>query len=214
MNYLWLFALFLFYWYLEDKSKVYLLMMIPLFFFKKWWFQIGGMILVYTIYRYNLLKKEQSFKRKLELQFSIWLRQLEVLLAYNNVGNAISLSIENAPDLLVPYLNELSQKIKDNPQDESVYLSFLKEFNILSVERTMHHLYRYSVLGTRDVEDQLQRIIVENTNQLKAHRNYLFESRLSFYSFYGLLPMVLMSITILGILFLVLIYLMKGGWNI
>ena len=214
MNYLWLFALVLFYWYLEDKSKVYLLMMIPLFFFKKWWYQVGGICAIYGVYQYHLFQKQASFKRKLELQFSIWLRQLEVLLAYNNVGNAISLSIENAPYLLVPYLNDLSEKIKVNPQDESVYLSFLKELNILSVERTMHHLYRYSVLGTSDVEDQLQRIIMENTNQLRAHRKNLFENRLSFYSFYGLLPMVLMSITILGILFLVLIYLMKGGWNI
>lgn len=161
------------------------------------------------MYQNKLNEKKQS----LNLQFSMWLRLMEVLLAYNTVPVAIDKSIENAPELMIPYLSVLSKQLQSDPHNQQVYRSFMEEYEDINIERAMHHLYRYAHMGTQDASVQLSNLIEDNADNLKQHRDELLEKRLGFFSWYGLIPMFLVSVTFLGLMFIVLTNLMKGGWQ-
>ena len=171
---------------------------------------LGG---AYKRHEWMVQQKINDRKQNLNLQFSMWLRLMEVLLAYNTVPVAIEKSIENAPDLMISYLNDLSEALKVNPLNQDIYTSFMQEYEDLAIERAMHHLYRYAYMGTQDASVQLSNLIEDNAENLKQHRLKLLEKRLNFFSWYGLIPMFLVSITFLGLMFIVLTNLMKGGWQ-
>ncbi|NLC64201.1 MAG: hypothetical protein GX753_00855 [Erysipelothrix sp.] len=172
------------------------------------------LVLSYKRHEMAVNKKEKELKRSLNLQFSMWLRMMEVLLVYNTVTVAIEQSIRYAPLVMKENLEKLYQALLINPQDQETYLNFMKEFGDLNIERAMQHLYRYAYLGNQDASTQLSNLIEDNAENLKEHRKTMFENELNFFSWYGLIPMLLVSITFLGLMFIVLTNIMKGGWQL
>ena len=173
-----------------------------------------GVGLGYYRHIFSVNAKFNSFKRNLNLQFSIWLRMMEVLLAYNTVVVAIGKSIDKAPLLMKTHLESLYEALLEDPNNQDAYFGFMGYMDDLNIGRAMHHLYRYGTLGTEDASTQLSGLIQDNAEHLKTHRKQQFEDRLNFYSWYGLLPMLLVSATFLALMFLVLSNLMEGGWQV
>lgn len=172
---------------------------------------------VFIVYKHPYFKLRRKFKslnKALNLQFSIWLRMMEVLLSYHTVPLAIRYSIEAAPVLMKAPLKTLASLLQQDPLNRDIYLNFMKDFEVLNIERSMHHLYRYAVLGSEDASLQITQMVEDNAKSLVKSREQLFESKLNFYSWFGLLPMMLVSISFLGLMFMVLTHLMKGGWNL
>lgn len=175
------------------------------------------LILIYLVYKqpyFKLMHDIKSLKEALNLQFAIWLRIMEVLLSYHTVVLAIEKSIESAPVLMRVKLKELVIDLKEDPLNRDVYVNFMSEYDDLNIERSMHHLYRYAVMGSSDANVQLTNMIEDNAKELIRIRSEMFESRLNFYSWFGLVPMLLVSLSFLGLMFMVLTNLMEGGWSI
>ena len=170
------------------------------------------MFIMYKRHIFFLRRRLKSYKRKLRIQFAIWLRNLEVLLAYNTVNRAIELSIESSPSLLKESLKGFVEKISFQPRSRSIFIGFLNEFEELYIEQTMHHLYQYSLVGSESSSLQLSTLIEDNAITLQTYRQSLFDSKLGFYGWFGLMPMLWVSMTFLGLMYIVLTHLMKGGW--
>lgn len=175
------------------------------------------LMVVYFFYKLpyiNLNSRLNELLKALELEFSIWLRMMEVLLEFHTVPISIEKSIASAPKLMQAPLQDLSDNLKLDPSNQELYLGFMSEYESLNIERSMHHLYRYTTVGTNDAKLQLSNMIEDNAKTLETNRQDLFEERLNFYSWFGLLPMVYVSFSFLGIMALVLTHLMKGGWHL
>lgn len=202
---------------LLKRRRIEMIVMLMLLFFVPKENQKYFIVLIVFIYKnpYLTLKREfNTLKKSLNLQFAIWLRMMEVLLSYHTVPLAIEASIESAPQLMKGPLKELSNKLKHDPLNRDTYLSFMESYEELNIERSMHHLYRYAVMGSEDATIQLTNMVEDNADSLRKAREDMFESKLNFYSWYGLVPMLLVSMSFLGLMFLVLTNLMKGGWNL
>lgn len=180
---------------------------------KKYWI-VMFMILIYKRHILQLRSKMKKLHSKLEIQFSIWLRMLEVLMAYNTVPKSIALSIDNAPDLIKPSLIIFAEDLALDPLDRALYTDFLSEFDALYIERAMHHLYHFALLGNESSESQLAMLVEDNAMELSNSRKQLFESKLGFFSWFGLLPMLWVSLVFLGLMFMVVSTLMQGGWTL
>lgn len=199
----------------KRRIEMALLLLIMIFIPKQ--YQKYFVVLLIAVYKqpYLLLNsKLNNLKKSLGLQFSIWLRMMEVLLSYHTVPQAIQASIASAPDLMVKPLQILSEELQYDPLNRDIYLGFMKSYGELNIERSMHHLYRYAVMGSDDATIQLSNMIEDNAKVLIKTREKLFEEKLNFYSWFGLIPMLLVSMCFLGLMFMVLTNLMKGGWNL
>lgn len=198
------------------KRKCSVLIMLVVLYFMPSHFQKYFVIVVYIVYKQpylNLRKEYKALQETLNLQFSIWLRMIEVLLAFHTVPMAIYHSIDAAPFLMKKPLKELSLELKEDPLNKAAYLGFMVDYEELYIERSMHHLYRYAILGSEDASLQLSNMVKDNAQGLINTRDKMFEDKLAFYSWFGLIPMLLVSICFLGLMFMVLSNLMKGGWH-
>lgn len=199
------------------RRKIELLLMFAILMFIPKDYQKFFILLIYLVYKqpyFKLNRELKKLKEELNLQFSIWLRMMEVLLSYHTVVLAIEKSIASAPHLMKHHLEILVKKLSHDPLNRDIYLSFMSDYEELNIERSMNHLYRYAVLGSQDANLQLSNLIDDNAKELIKVRESLFERRLNFYSWFGLLPMLLVSLSFLGLMFLVITNLMEGGWNI
>ncbi len=199
------------------RRKVEMLLMLGILYFIPSHLQKFFVLVILLVYKqpYFKIKREYTdLKEMLNLQFSIWLRMIEVLLAFHTVPVAIHHSIESAPTLMKQPLKELSKDLQDEPLNKESYLGFMSDYEELYIERSMHHLYRYAILGSDDASLQLSNMIEDNAQGLINAREKMFEDKLAFYSWFGLVPMLLVALSFLGLMFIVLTNLMKGGWHI
>lgn len=202
---------------LLKKRRIEMILLFIVAYFVPLDYQKYFLVVIFVVYKQAYWKLNQNLnqlKKDLNLQFSIWLRIMEVLLNYHTVVLSIEASIEDSPKLMQHHLQDLVEKLKDDPLDRDVYLNFMSDYESLNIERSMHHLYRYAVMGSTDANVQLTNLIEENAKELIEVRRNLFDSRLNFYSWFGLVPMLLVSLSFLGLMFMVLTNLMKGGWSI
>lgn len=172
-------------------------------------------VLAYLLYKRHIYRVRYQFKKhqaEMLMQFSIWLRSLEVLLDYYTVPQAIEQSISNAPSLMRYQLQELTKSLDVDPMRKETYVNFMSEIEDTNIEKTMYHLYRYAVIGTNEATFQLTNMIKQNTGNLHKQRQNMFDQKLLFYSWFGLIPMLIVSIVFLGLMFLVLTQLLQGGW--
>ena len=198
------------------KRQIECIVMLVILFFMPAYYRKYFLVLIYFVYKmpyFNLKKKVASLQKTLHLQFSIWLRLMEVLLTYHTVAQAIYHSIEAAPFLMKEPLRKLSDELREDPLNQSAYLGFMQDYEELYIERSMHHLYRYALLGSDEASNQLTTMIHNNAQTLIQSRQNLLDGHLNFYSWFGLVPMILVSLSFLGLMFLVLSNLMKGGWS-
>lgn len=180
---------------------------------KKMWV-LALMVIFYKRHILVLRSRMKQLYSKLEIQFSIWLRMLEVLMAYNTVPKSIALSIDNAPDLIKPSLVLFAKELENDPLNKDLYVEYLSDFDALYIERAMHHLYHFALLGNESSESQLAMLVEDNANELSNSRKKLFDSKLGFFSWFGLLPMLWVSLVFLGLMFMVVSTLMQGGWTL
>lgn len=202
---------------LLKKRQIEMLLLLMLLFFIPSDKQKYFVILIIFVYKntyFNLKREFLKLKKSLNLQFAIWLRMMEVLLSYHTVPLAIEVSIASAPELMKKSLQKLVKDLKKDPLNRDTYLNFMSTYEELNIERSMHHLYRYAVMGSEDASIQLSNMVEDNAESLLKAREDMFESRLNFYSWYGLVPMLLVSMSFLGLMFMVLSNLMKGGWHV
>lgn len=106
--------------------------------------------------------------------FPEWLMQMALLMQHSNVQVSIAKSLDGAPKILVPELNALLQRLKEQPKALSSYTDFCKNFDIPETTSCMKMLFAISESGTGDAKVQIQNLLVrvqEMRNRAAERRN-------------------------------------------
>ncbi|WP_228410602.1 hypothetical protein [Erysipelothrix piscisicarius] len=175
---------------------------------------LSGIIILLLLEGMIYLNVYRQYKKQLELllyEFPMWLRELQCLLAYNTVYQAIKLSYPIAPKSLRGSIKELVRGIEVQPSSIGPYHNFLKDYDSLEVRKVMKVLHRVSVSGTNDANIRLNAMIVESHHWLMFSRNQKKEVRITHVSALGLIPLICVGLLFLLLMGLVVVSLMEGG---
>ena len=119
------------------------------------------------------VKAVRTIKTEIEKAFPKWLFDVMLLLQRESVEGAIEKSIETAPPILKRDLKRIVAMLSVKPHDPDAYMSFLRDYNIQSVNEIMHKLYSLAVGANRDSE-VLEVVMEKNIKNLeKAERDSL-----------------------------------------
>ncbi len=105
---------------------------------------------------------KRSVTRGLQMVFPQWLMNVSLLLQSENVQVAIQKSIEDAPPLLKPELDELQAALLLHPTEIEPYLSFLQDYSLPEVQSAMKMLYSISEGTGGNASSQIGDIIRRN----------------------------------------------------
>lgn len=125
---------------------------------------------IHTIIHINTV---HLVRKEIGKAFPRWLFDVMLHLQRESVEGAIEKSLETAPPILKRDLERVVAMLSVKPHDPDAYMSFLRDFNIQSVNEIMHKLYSLAVGANRDSE-VLDVVIEKNIKNLeKAERDSL-----------------------------------------
>lgn len=154
---------------------------------------------------YNRVVKE------INRAFPQWLMQMALLLQTNNVRRAISQSAEEAPAILRPALQELSQKLMEEPDSPELFNSFLEKFELSSIQSAMQMLYSMSTLGSGEVKTQIRALIERNSSLLDKTEKLKNEEKLTKIVTLFYAPQLTISAYLMvGMVMFILVFLQKS----
>ena len=126
-------------------------------------------LLLWMIYRFGRNIARRVVSEELYAAFPEWLMQMALLMQHSNVQVSIAKSLDGAPKILVPEINALLQRLKEQPKALSSYT----DFDIPETTSCMKMLYAISESGTGDAKVQIQNLLV----QVQEMRNRAAERR-------------------------------------
>lgn len=101
----------------------------------------------------------KSVVQNIKLTFPTWLLQMNTLLKGNNVANSLIKSMDEAPALFVPEIQDLLTRISENPGDVRTYTAFFGYFDIPEIRSAMNTLFTIAESGNNDIEEQMQTLL-------------------------------------------------------
>lgn len=104
--------------------------------------------------------------RKIEREYPKWLLEVALLLQSENVAVAIYRSYEGAPTVMKPYLMELIQAIKIEPNSMRPYSDFLKDYQLPEIHSAMKMLYSISEGTGGNATAQIAEMLKQNEKLL------------------------------------------------
>lgn len=169
------------------------------------------MFLMLQFHQFVEMRKRVERRKMLRFYFPIWLRQLQILLQHNNVVTALSLSTISAPKMIREDVKNLVERLKIDSQSYSSFLMFLEDDNMIEISRVMKVLYRCQHLGHQDAYSQLQRMIESTGVWLHEERIKREEGRAMFVQWWGMLPLLMVSILYMVMMFQIVVGILGKG---
>ncbi len=157
---------------------------------------------------HNLAKKKVA--REIEKQFPNWLMETALLLQTDNVQIAIRKSIDHAPEVLVPALQNLIIELEENPNGIEPYHRFLKEYRNPDVQSAMKMLYALSSGSAGDVGKQIEELIDRNNAMMDKAERLEQEDKITGMKIYILLPSLLASFKLMVDMALLLVVFLQN----
>jgi len=153
-------------------------------------------------------KQYKKVKKALEIEFPIWLRDVCLNLQNYTVINAIEKSKQTASILMQFYIDCFLAKVKDNPTSIAPYNEFLKEYDIPDVKADLKVLYALSNHSERQMEKEVNALIVRNQEMIAKSERIRNEDYISIISRLGFLPVILFIMNMLMNMSLLFMYMM------
>lgn len=173
-----------------------------------------GIVIIFILQFLIYYRSYRRYKNKLAMllyEFPIWLRQLQCLLAYNTVYQALKTSQNIAPKSLRTAIEDLIVGIQQQPTSVTPYHRFMEAYDSFEVRKVMKILHRVSVTGTQDATTRLNAMILESHHWLTVSRNQKKEQLMTQVSALGLIPLTSVGLLFLLLMGLVVACLMEGG---
>lgn len=153
-----------------------------------------SVFLIYKFPYYHLKREVRKMMEEIEMSFPLWLRQLQILLQSNTVAVSLEKSLDRVPKLMQKELEELIVLLKGNPDCYKYYAEFLNQYELVQISRAMKCLYRCAVDGKKDSYKGLEQLSVSTSLWLRQKRSQRKDRRMMVYQWWGILP--LMGVTI------------------
>lgn len=154
----------------------------------------------------------KNLQDQLHYEFPIWIRSIQCYLQSSNVVVSIEKSYQYAPQLLKYHLKDLIWKLSCEPTNIEHYESFMSDYDNYEIEKMMKFLYRFNHMDASQGEKHLDRMIESTGLWMNQTRLGKQEQKVSQFSIYGILPVVVVSIYFLILMSLVIVTMMEGGW--
>ncbi len=139
------------------------------------------LIVGFLIYKmpYTQLKKYyKSHLHEIDLLLPYYLKSLEILVQHYTVPVALGKSIDSAPEMFKPGLNELIAKINAGDSTVDPYMDFANQYPVRDSMRMMRLLYRLSLGANEHKQEQLL-IFARNVSSLQnKSRESKYKARL------------------------------------
>lgn len=134
---------------------------------------------------YSLTRKKLI--REIEQSFPEWLMEMSLLLQSDSVQVSLYRSFDNAPEVLKPELENMYEKLKEDPTSIAPYLEFMEEFEIRGIQSAMKMLYSISAGTGGSSDSQIMDMLRRNHAMLDdVERKTDEESMASMYLLFGL----------------------------
>ena len=113
--------------------------------------------LVFKMPYQSLQKYYKSNLHHIDQMLPYYLKSLEILIQHYTVPVALRRSINTAPEIFVPGLRKLVDRIEEGDSSVDSYMDFAKEYPVRDSMRMMRLLYR---LGLGDQENKQEQLVM------------------------------------------------------
>lgn len=144
------------------------------------------------------LKAVRKLEKEISLHFPEWLFDLILRLQTENVQIAIANSLDTAPLILVPPLEQMIQEQEEDPVSIQPYLRFLSEVQLPEIHALMLQLYAINEMGKEEIQEQIGAMLEQNQRMTEISDELKMESVLSWMGMLAAIPMMV-SVAILVI---------------
>lgn len=157
-------------------------------------------LLIYKLPFYHLKRKVKKMMEEIEMSFPLWIRQLQILLQSNTVVVSLAKSLDRAPKLIQKELVELIDHLQSDPACYQYYADFLNQYDLIQVSRVMKCLYRCATEEKKDSYRGLEQLSSSISLWLRQKRNQRKELRLMAYQWWGILPLIGVTIVFMAVM--------------
>ena len=119
-----------------------------------------AVILGYVVFKMPYTNLQNYYKKNLhhiDQMLPYYLKSLEILIQHYTVPVALRRSINTAPEIFVPRLKRLVERIEEGDSSVDPYMDFAKEYPVRDSMRMMRLLYR---LGLGDQENKQEQLVM------------------------------------------------------
>lgn len=119
-----------------------------------------AVILGYVVFKMPYTKLQKYYKNNLhhiDQMLPYYLKSLEILIQHYTVPVALRRSINTAPEIFVPGLKRLVERIEEGDSSVDPYMDFAKEYPVRDSMRMMRLLYR---LGLGDQDNKQEQLVM------------------------------------------------------
>lgn len=115
-------------------------------------------ILGFLVFKYPYTQLQSYYKKnlhKIDEMLPYYLKSLEILIQHYTVPVALRKSISTAPEIFVPGLRKLVERIEEGDSTVDPYMDFAKEYPVRDSMRMMRLLYRLGLGSQENKQEQL-----------------------------------------------------------
>lgn len=115
-------------------------------------------ILGYLVFKMPYSNLQAYYKKnlhKIDQMLPYYLKSLEILIQHYTVPVALQKSIHTAPEIFVPGLRKLVERIGEGDSSVDPYMDFAKEYPVRDSMRMMRLLYRLGLGSQENKQEQL-----------------------------------------------------------
>ncbi|MBD9085729.1 hypothetical protein EGP64_03565 [bacterium] len=115
-------------------------------------------ILGYLVFKMPYSNLQAYYKKnlhKIDQMLPYYLKSLEILIQHYTVPVALQKSIHTAPEIFVPGLRKLVERIGEGDSSVDPYMDFAKEYPVRDSMRMMRLLYRLGLGSSENKQEQL-----------------------------------------------------------
>lgn len=151
-------------------------------------------VLSFNLHTIIFYLTRNTLKNEIEHAFPKWLFDIMLLIQRESVEGAIIQSVDKAPPVLQAELGRISNILIFKPHDADAYMSFMADFNIPGIEKTMRKLYTLAI-GTGGIKaDVMNEIIKSNMKLLINAEKDTIARKGDFSEVFQTLPVVFVSL--------------------
>lgn len=161
--------------------------------------------LIFKMSYFNLKKYYKAHLHEIDIMLPYYLKSLEILVQHYTVPVAIGKSMDDAPDIFKPGLNQLIEKINAGDSSINPYMDFANLYPVRDSMRMMRLLYRLG-LGSQERKQERLMMFSRTVSSLQNKaREVKYKERLNHMENQ---TMIMLVVTGIGVMLIILITMM------
>ncbi len=139
----------------------------------------------------------KTLEQQIQQQFPQWMFDMILRLQTENVQTAINRSLDDAPEVMVRPLYQLSEELQVDPVSIQPYLNFLEEFQLPEIRAVMLQLYAINDMGREDIQEQIGAMLDQNQKMTEVAEELKADNILSGLGMLAAVPMLVSVVVLL-----------------